>query len=82
MNLLSLCMPPLLLSTELLHFLVAPPLFPLVLFPQLTLSLLLLRGEEKRRKTQDHNTKELSLLTHNVRKRVSTEILHPNAETF
>ena len=41
-NLFSLCMPPLLLSTELLHFLIASPLVPLVLFPQLALSLLLL----------------------------------------
>lgn len=45
MDLLSLCMPPLLLSPELLHFLVAPPLLPLVLLPQLALPLLLLLGK-------------------------------------
>lgn len=44
MNLFSLRVPPLLLSAELLHFLVAPPLLPLMLFPQLALSLLLLWG--------------------------------------
>lgn len=53
MNLFSLGVPPLLLSPELLHFLVAPPLLPLVLLPQLTLTLLLLwgvEGEKKRRR--------------------------------
>lgn len=46
-NLLSLRVPPLLLSAELLHFLVAPALLPLVLLPQLAFSLLLLRAGEK-----------------------------------
>lgn len=46
-NLLSLRLPPLLLSAELLQFLVAPPLLPLVLFPQLTFSLLLLQKNDR-----------------------------------
>lgn len=71
MNLFSLCMPPLLLSAELLHFLVAPPLFPLMLFPQLALSLLLLSGERKHEKIQDHNT----MFSHKLRNCVSVEIL-------
>lgn len=45
MNLFSLGVPPLLLSPELLHFLVAPPLLPLVLLPQLALPLLLLLSD-------------------------------------
>lgn len=49
MNLFSLRVPPLLLSPELLHFLVAPPLLPLVLLPQLALALLLLLEKKKAR---------------------------------
>lgn len=63
MNLFSLGMPPLLLSPELLHFLVAPPLLPLVLLPQLTLTLLLLwgvPGEKKSGVLENQNTTGLA----------------------
>ncbi len=66
MNLFSLCMPPLLLSAELLHFLIAPPLFPLMLFPQLAFSLLLLSREQKHKKIQHHYTMFLHKLGNHV----------------
>lgn len=46
-HLLSFRVPPLLLSAELLHLFVPPPLLTLLLLPHLSLATLLLQAEQK-----------------------------------